>query len=288
MTNDTHSLAEAALAREVDGAMTTSYAIRGGEEGARRLDLLAKVMGSTTEALLDSAGVKAGMWCLDLGCGAGHVTRRLAALVGQTGRVVGLDLDPLKLATARAEADRAGLGNVEFGIADATAWSETARFDLVYGRFIVSHLPERPAFIARSRDALRPSGTLVLEEIDFTGCFCYPANAAYARYCELYVQVIARRGGDANVGAKLYGLCLDAGLEDVHVNLVQPTHCGSAPEKALSLSTMINIADAVLAEGLAGEDEVRDTIAELTAFTEDPRSTIACPRVFQVRCRRAP
>ncbi|HEX2219396.1 MAG TPA: methyltransferase domain-containing protein [Gemmatimonadales bacterium] len=266
--------------------MTTAYAIRGGEEGARRLDLLAQVMAPTTEAFLGSAGIAAGMVCLDIGCGAGHVSRRLAALVGPAGKVVGLDLDPVKLATARAEAERAGLENIEHRVADATAWSEPGRFDVVYGRFIVSHLAGRQGFIAQLRDALRPSGTLVLEDIDFSGAFCYPANAAYSRYCELYVQVIARRGGDANVGAKLYQLCLDAGLEDVHVGMVQPMHCRCTPEKSLSLSTMINIADAVLAEGLAGEEEVRETIAELRAFTEDPRSTIACPRIFQVRGRK--
>ena len=205
--------------------------------------------------------------------------------MGPTGRVVGLDLDPVKLATARREADRAGLGNLEFQAADVTAWSEPDGFDVVYGRFIVSHLGGRPGFIARLRDALRPSGTLLLEDIDFSGAFCYPANPAYARYCELYVQVIERRGGDANVGAKLYGLCLDAGFEDVQAGVVQPTHCACTPEKTLSLSTMINIADAVLAEGLASEEEVRETIAELTAFTEDPRTTVACPRIFQVRGR---
>lgn len=266
--------------------MTSTYAIRGGEEGARRLDLLAQVVGPTTDAFLGGAGITPGMTCLDIGCGAGHVSRRLAALVGPTGRVMGLDLDPVKLATARTEADRAGLENIEFRVADAATWSEPGRFDVVYGRFIVSHLAERSAFIARLREALRPSGTLLLEDIDFTGAFCYPANAAYSRYCELYVQVIARRGGDANVGAKLYHLCLDAGLEDVDAGVVQPTHCGSTPPKGLNLSTMINIADAVLAEGLASEDEVRDTIAELTAFTEDPRTTIGCPRIFQVRGRK--
>ena len=267
--------------------MRTGYAIRGGEEGARRLDLLAQTIGPTTEAFLTGAGIAGGMRCLDMGCGAGHVSRHLASLVGPTGRVVGVDVDEVKLAAARAEAARAACENVEFRAGDANAWCEPEAFDLVYGRFIVSHLAGRPAFIARLRDALRPSGTLVLEDIDFTGCFCYPANAAYSRYCELYAQVIARRGGDANVGAKLHQLCLDAGLDDVHVGVVQPTHCRCTPEKSLSLSTMINIADAVLAEGLAGEAEVRETIAELTAFTEDPRTTVACPRIFQVRGRKA-
>jgi SAM-dependent methyltransferase len=267
--------------------MTTTYAIRGGEQGARRLDLLAQVVGPTTDALLAGAGITTGMRCLDIGCGAGHVSRRLAAMVGPSGSVVGVDLDEVKLATARAEAARAGFANVEFRADDATAWSEPEGFDVVYGRFIVSHLGGRAVFIDRLRDALRPSGTLVLEDIDFSGAFCYPANAAYSRYCEFYVQVIARRGGDANVGAKLFGLCVDAGLQDVHVGVVQPTHCRCTAEKSLSLSTMINIADAVLAEGLAGEEEVADTIAELTAFTEDPRTTVACPRIFQVWGRKS-
>ena len=45
--------------------MTSTYAIRGGKAGARRLDLLAQVMGPTTEALLDAAGVGPAMVAVD-------------------------------------------------------------------------------------------------------------------------------------------------------------------------------------------------------------------------------
>jgi hypothetical protein len=167
-------------------------------------------------------------------------------------------------------------------VADVTTWSEPDTYDVVYGRFIVSHLADRPGFVARLCESLRSPGVLVLEDLDFTGTFCHPFNPAYARYCELYVQVIARRGGDANVGPLLYQLCLGAGLQDVGVQVVQPAHCGSLAEKGLSLSTMVNIADAVIAAGLATPEEVRKTIAALTAFTEDPGSIVACPRIFQV------
>jgi SAM-dependent methyltransferase len=264
----------------------TSYAIRGGEEGTRRLDLLSRVVGPTTESFLDAAGIAPGMICLDAGCGAGHVTRSLARRVGSGGRVLGIERDPIKLAAARAETEAAGLGNVEYREADVTTWSEPDTYDLVYGRFIVSHLRDRQGFTARLREALRSGGRLILEDIDFTGAFCFPPNAAFGRYCELYFQVIDRRGGDANVGPRLYGLCLGAGFRDVHVQAVQPMHGGTCEEKSISLSTMVNIADAVLAEGLASPAEVAETIAGLTAFTEDPESIIGCPRVFQVRGRK--
>lgn len=259
-----------------------TYAIRGGEEGARRLDLLAHILAPTTDALLMSADVHAGMTCLDLGCGVGHVSRRLAARVRPSGRVVGLDIDAVKLAKAGAESAAVGLQNIEFRLMDVAEWTEQATYDIVYGRFILSHLADRPAFLARLGDALRADGILILEDVDFTGSFCYPPNPAYARYCELYSAVIRRRGGDANVGAQLYQLCVDAGFRGVHVQVVQPMHGGRAPEKRLVLSTLVNIADALLAEGLATAEELQETVAALTVFIEDARSLVALPRIFQV------
>jgi 2-polyprenyl-3-methyl-5-hydroxy-6-metoxy-1,4-benzoquinol methylase len=243
-------------------------------------------VGPTTESFLDAVGITAGMSCLDAGSGAGHVSRSLARRVGPSGRVVGLERDPVKLAAARAETEREGLRNVEYREADVTAWSEPEAYDLVYGRFIVSHLPDRSAFVRSLWKSLRAPGTLILEDIDFSGAFCYPADRAYTRYCELYEQVIDRRGGDANVGPRLYGLCLAAGFGELHVQVVQPTHCGTCVEKELSLSTMVNIADAVIAEGLASAEDVRETIDRLTAFTGDPGSIVACPRIFQVSGRK--
>lgn len=264
----------------------TTYAIRGGAEGKRRLDLLARTMEPTTEALLERAGVRAGMRCVDVGCGGGHVTRSLSRRVGPAGSVVGLDLDEVKLTSAREDCLRDGIGNIEFRSANVTEWAEPGAFDVVYGRFILSHLAGRVAVLAAMRDALRPGGVLVLEDIDFAGAFCHPPHPAFARYCSLYRAVIQRRGGDADLGPQIYGLCAGAGLERVEVGVVHPVHTGSAPEKALSLSTLVNIEEAVLAEGLATAEELRRTIEEMTALTEDPDSLVGLPRIFQVLARR--
>ena len=260
----------------------TGYAIRGGEEGKRRLDLLARTMALNTEALLVRAGIRAGMRCIDLGCGGGHVSRHLADCVGVGGFVVGVDIDDVKVAAARQESARAGLRQLEFRTASVTGWAEPAAYDLVYGRFILSHVPGPAAVIGNMVAALRPGGILVVEDVDFGGAFCHPPNAGYERYCSLYREVVRRRGGNAELGRELYGLCLDAGLADVAVDVVQPTHAGGDPENALSLSTLINIADAVIGEGLATADELAAVVAELTRYTADPRVIVGGPRIFQI------
>jgi len=263
-----------------------TYAIRGGVEGKRRLDLLAEMMAPTTKALLADAGVGAGNVCIDLGCGAGHVSRYLGEVVRPGGRVLGIDLDSVKLEAAREDCEHAGLSNVEFRPGNVAEWDEPETYDLVFGRFVLSHLANRPAVVRRMYAALRRGGRLVLEDIDFGGAFSYPPNPAYDRQCDLFRAVVARRGGDAMLGPQLVGMCRDAGLEEIHVRIVHPVHTGREPAKAMSLSTLENIADAVVGEGLATAADLADTIRELASFTDDPYSLIACPRVFQVWGRR--
>jgi hypothetical protein len=77
-------------------------------------------------------------------------------------------------------------------------------------------------------------------------------------------------------------MCLDAGLVEVNVGVVQPTHGGGEPEKALSVSTLANIADAAIGEGLASADEIAEVMAELTRYTANPRAIVSVPRIFQV------
>jgi SAM-dependent methyltransferase len=263
--------------------MSTRYVIAGGEAGWHRLNLLARTLGPTTRAHLVEAGVRAGMTCIDVGCGGGHVTRMLAELVGPDGRVTGIDFDAVKLAAATVEAEHNGLRNVEFREADVLEWRESSSYDVVYGRFILSHLPDCQRVLANMRDALHPGGVVVLEDIDFSGGFCHPENDGYRRYSDLYRAVVQRRGGDADLGKRLFELTCAAGFSDVHARIVQPVHTGNAPEKALSLVTLQNVVGAILAESLATESELQADIASLEAFTNDSQSLIALPRIFQVR-----
>src|SRR5436190_47163 len=128
---------------------------------------------------------------------------------------------------------------------------------------------------------------IVVEDVDFAGSFCYPIRAAYERYFELYQKVVARRGGDPNIGPKLPGMLRKAGAKGIQLNVVQPTHL-QGEGKLMASMTMERISGAVISEGLATESEVQQIVNELNHAATDCETAMSLPRVFQVwgRSRR--
>src|SRR5262249_36132350 len=126
----------------------------------------------------------------------------------------------------------------------------------------------------------RPGGAVVVEDIDFTGHFCHPDCPALWRYVAFYTQAARRAGGDPHIGPRLPGMLLDAGFERVQMNVVQPAGVGGGV-KLVNRITMENIADAVLAAGLATSAEVDQVLAELYEAARDSRTVMSLPRVVQ-------
>jgi SAM-dependent methyltransferase len=261
------------------------YAIGGGKVGKERLSLLSQVLLPTTLQLLNTVGLSKGMKCLDMGCGGGHVTRLLASLVGPQGKVTGTDSDGEILALAQQDANAEHLGNIEFRQVNASIYQDEENYDLVYARFLLTHLGEPEKCLDAMVRACRPDGILVVEDIEFTGSFCYPHCVAYQKYLELYQQVIYRRGGDPNIGPKLPGMLHKARVADVELQVVQPTHI-KGDGKYMASITMARIAEAVVSEGLATKDEVEQIILELNDAAADSETLISLPRIFQTWGRR--
>jgi predicted O-methyltransferase YrrM len=261
------------------------YAIRGGKEGKDRLQLLSQVLLPTTSQLLCTAGLSSGMKCLDVGCGGGFVTLLMAHIVGPQGKAVGVDADGEILALAQQDAASAQLANVEFRQTDAATQQEEAEYDLVYARFLLTHLSEPEPCLAAMVHACKPQGALVIEDIDFSGSFCYPPCAAYQRYTELYQQVVLRRGGDANIGPKLPGLLRRAGLAQVQLNVIQPAHI-TGEGKLIAAITLEKIASSLVAERLATADEIEWIINDLRAAAADTETVMSLPRIFQTWGKR--
>jgi Methyltransferase domain len=160
------------------------------------------------------------------------------------------------------------------------------RYDVVYARFLLTHLAEPAKALTTTVDRLEPGGVLVVEDIDCSGHFCRPPSPAFTRYVEWYSKAAAARGCDPNLGPRVPGLLRDAGLGNVGVNVVQPA--GLAGEvKLIAPITMENVADAVIGARLATPQEVSQTVEELYAFARADGTLLSLPRVVQAWGRRA-
>ncbi len=221
----------------------------------------------------------------DLGCGGGQVTLQIARLVAPGGSVTGIDMDEVKLDLARRAAAERGLGNVEFRRLDVQDWDEPGGYDAVYSRFLLQHLSQPVGLLRRMWAAVRPGGVLIVEDADFDGWCCYPANEGFDFFLRTYSQVLQRRGGDHAVGRKLYACFLAAG-HSRSPDLPGPAGAYRGRGKALALSTLETSAEAILSERLASEDEVTAALTTPRHFTADPRALISGPRIFQLWSRR--
>ena len=123
------------------------YVIRGGRAGYERLKVLAAGRAARDRRSSRPRRRRAGMRCIDLGCGSGDVTFELARRVGPAGHATGVDQDEVKLAL------RARGGGRGQGIATPSSGRQRLRlvepgaYDVVYCRFLLQHLsrPARPA-----------------------------------------------------------------------------------------------------------------------------------------------
>lgn len=266
-------------------ADATHYVIRGGLEGRQRLRVLARVMHPSTVSLLDRLGLRDGHACLDVGCGGGDVTFELARRVAPGGSAIGVDIDETKLTLNREEAAQQSLANVEFRQVDVREGSPLSMFDVVYARFLLTHLSDPGSVVTAFHRYVRPGGMVAVEDVDFSGYLTHPASNAFERYHELYCATVARRGGDPNIGPRLPALLRQAGFEDIGVAVVQ--HVATQGDaKLLNPLTMENIAGAVLADGLASRQEIDDIVRELYEFAADPETIAGTPRVVQAWGRR--
>jgi len=257
------------------------YIIRGGIEGRERLRILSRVLQPTTLDLLKRAGARPGMNCLEAGCGGGDVACDLARLVAPGGRVLATDIDRAQLAIARTEAEAQGLDNISFDYSDITREIPAGPFDFIHARFVLTHIPNPAEALALMKGALAPGGVVAIEDIDFRGHFAHPQSPALDRYVALYTEMVRRRGGDANIGARLPTLFAQAGFANPCMHITHPAgHEGEV--KLMSPITMQNIAPALLRAGLAPEEEIEALAQEMYVFARTPGTVAAMPRIVEV------
>jgi SAM-dependent methyltransferase len=103
---------------------------------------------------------------LDIGCGAGFDSLIAARQVGETGRVISVDMTPAMLDKAAAGAGAAGITNIDFreGFAEALP-VEDASIDVVISNGVINLCPDKMAVMQEIHRVLKPGGGVQIADI---------------------------------------------------------------------------------------------------------------------------
>jgi ubiquinone/menaquinone biosynthesis C-methylase UbiE len=109
--------------------------------------------------------VRPGDTVLDIGCGPGFFTIPLARLVGESGRVIAVDIQPGMIERTRREAEKAGLAaRVRAVLADGTGLPPVEPADLALVFWMAHEVKDPEKLFEGIRAALKPEGRLLLVE----------------------------------------------------------------------------------------------------------------------------
>jgi ubiquinone/menaquinone biosynthesis C-methylase UbiE len=125
-------------------------------------DIVTTGLGAHGEEAMRVHPPKPGDRVLDLGCGFGDTTQRLAGLVGPDGSAVGIDAAARFIETATEEAEQAGCTNVRFRVGDLEVTEFDERFDYAFSRMGTMFFANPVAAMRNVRRALEPGGRLCM------------------------------------------------------------------------------------------------------------------------------
>ena len=170
--------------------------------------------------VLDMLSPKPGERVIDIGVGPGLLAHDLARLVGDTGRIVGLDMAPAMIKMARTRL--AALPQAECVAGDATALDfPEGVSDAAVSTQVYEYVADMPKALAELHRVLRPGGRVLILDTDWRSVVWHSSDEArMARMLACWDGHLA----DPHLPAKLGPLFRRTGFTVARVEIMRAIH----------------------------------------------------------------
>jgi ubiquinone/menaquinone biosynthesis C-methylase UbiE len=192
----------------------------------------------------------------DIGCGPGEVSVLIAHLVGEAGRVLGIDRDARQLDAARKRASEHKLSQVTFAQDDFQSLSqEHGLFDAVVGRRVLMYQPNAVEAVRSLANAVKPNGLVIFHEHDSSILHAHPERLPLHERVHGWIwRTIEREGGNVHMGFELARVLELAGL---HVEHVRAEAVVQIPGAHYTIAPIIRaMLHRIVQQGVASESEI--------------------------------
>jgi len=161
--------------------------------------------------------LKPGDAVLDVGCGPASDVFDLEAIVGPTGRAVGVDVSTTMIEEARRRAAASG-SRAEFQLSPVESLPFADRtFDAVRAERVLIHVADAARAVAEIARVTKPGGRVVAIEPDHQ---MSAVDAADGGLCDRVIRGLHASVASPRIGRQLRGLFLRAGLVQVEARVV--------------------------------------------------------------------
>jgi arsenite methyltransferase len=135
----------------------------------------------------EHARISAGQTVIDLGSGAGNDAFIARRIVGDSGKVLGIDFTPAMVNKARENAEKLGFNNVEFRLGDIDDMPVTSNYaDVVVSNCVLNLVPNKYKVFSEMYRVLKPGGHFSISDIVLEGAL----PAKWKEVAELYAGCV--------------------------------------------------------------------------------------------------